>query len=73
MSAGTASTAAPGARPSLRTKVAAVLVLACLAALAAYAMFSGPTTVRSPRPRAAPAQTTAPAHREEAPESGEGD
>lgn len=35
-------------RPDLRTRVAAIAVVLALASLAAYAMFSGPTTVPAP-------------------------
>jgi hypothetical protein len=74
MSAAAATTPTLRAGPGLRAKVAAVVVLACLAALAAYAMFSGPTTVSVPTPRqAAPAQTTVPTHADEGPEGGGGD
>lgn len=60
-------------RAGPRTRVAAVLVLIGLAALAAYALFSGPTTVPLPAApqHAAPAQT-APLHQHEPPE-GRGD
>jgi hypothetical protein len=56
-----------------RAQLAAILVLIGLAALAAYAMFSGPTTVPLPAgpPKAAHART-APAHPEE-PQEGRGD
>jgi hypothetical protein len=62
---------APRVGPSRRTKAAAILVLACLAALAAYAMFSGPTTIPSMTvPHGAPARTAAPPPGDE---GGEGD
>ena len=49
------SAAAVSRREGLRTRVAAALVLLGLAALAAYALFSGPTTVRLPaQPRLRP-------------------
>jgi hypothetical protein len=55
------SAAAAPRREGRRTRVAAALVLIGLAALAAYAIFSGPTRVPLPvRPQAAP-QRTAPA------------
>jgi hypothetical protein len=51
--------------------VAAILVLLCLAALASYAMFSGPTTIPSTTvPHGAPARTAAPPAGDE---GGEGD
>jgi hypothetical protein len=43
-------------------KVAAGIVLICLAALAAYAMFSGPTTVPLPAGQRGTTVHTAPAH-----------
>ena len=46
---------------SLRTRVLAILVLIGLVALAAYTMFSGPTTVPLPGgPQAAPTQNAPP-------------
>ena len=55
------SAAAVSRREGLRTRVAAALVLLGLAALATYALFSGPTTVPVPaQPQAAP-QRAAPA------------
>jgi hypothetical protein len=70
-----AETSAPATRRggSPRAQLAVVLVLIGLAALAAYAMWSGPTTVPLPAgpPKAAPART-APAHQEE-PQEGRGD
>jgi hypothetical protein len=63
MSAATSSASRPpraAARPA--TLVAAGLVLIALAALAVYAMFSGPTTVQLPAgQRGAQAPRTAPA------------
>ena len=60
-------------RAGPRTRIAAALVLIGLAALASYALFSGPTTVRLPRePRQATPARTAPAHQDEQPE-GKGD
>ncbi len=51
--------------------MAAIVVLLCLAALAAYAMFSGPTTIPSTTvPHGAPARTAPPPVGEE---GGEGD
>lgn len=35
-------------RPNLRTRLAAIMVILALASLAAYAVFSGPTTVPAP-------------------------
>jgi hypothetical protein len=61
--------------PSLMTRVAAVAVVLALAGIAAYAMFSGPTTVPAPSgagtTKAAPSKA-APAGEEQAPEAGEG-
>ena len=58
---------------SLRTRVAAILVLIGLAAIAAYAMFAGPTTVHlTTTPQAAPAQS-APQEPGEGGEGGGGD
>jgi hypothetical protein len=55
------SAAAASRRDGRRTRVAAALVLIGLAALAAYAIFSGPTRVPLPvQPQAAP-QRSAPA------------
>ena len=48
MSTASPTAAATGEAPSLRTKIAAIAVVVALAALAAYAMFSGPTTVPAP-------------------------
>jgi hypothetical protein len=71
MSAEIAPSSTPRMGPGQRTKVAAILVLVCLAALAAYAMFSGPTTIPSTTvPHGAPARTAAPPAGEE---GGEGD
>jgi hypothetical protein len=51
--------------------MAAILVLVCLAALAAYAMFSGPTTIPSTTvPYGAPARTAAPPPGDEGGEGG---
>jgi hypothetical protein len=48
-------------RAGPRTRAAAALVLIALAALAYYALFSGPTTYSVPSsPRAAPARTAPP-------------
>ncbi len=61
----------PRVGPSRRTKLAAILVLLCLAALAAYAMFSGPTTIPTTTvPHGAPARTAPPPAGEE---GGEGE
>ncbi len=47
--------------PSLRTRIAAVAVVVALAALAAYALFSGPTTVPVSAPsKAAPTRQAPP-------------
>lgn len=62
--------------PSLSTRIAAVAVLIALAALAAYAMFSGPTTISVKSPTKAVPSRTAPAGGEggaEPQESGRGD
>lgn len=67
------SAAAAPPREGRRARVAAALVLIGLAALAAYAVFSGPTTVPLPaRPQAAP-QRTAPAEPGERGAEGERD
>lgn len=74
------STVAPGVLPddggpSLVTKVAAVVVVLALAGIAAYALFSGPTTVPAPTgagaTRPAPSKA-APAGEERSAEPGEG-
>jgi hypothetical protein len=69
--------ASPGAEgPSLSIRVAAVTMLIALAALAAYAMFSGPTTISVKGPTNAVPSRTAPADSEggsEPKESGRGD
>ena len=71
MSSEIAPSPAPRVGPSRQTKVAAILVLLCLAALASYAMFSGPTTIPSTTVQhAAPARTAAPPPGDE---GGEGD
>jgi hypothetical protein len=73
MSTAPATAVATGEPPRLRTKVAAIAVVVALAALAAYTMFSGPTTVSVPAgggAKAAPAKA-APAGEEGSPE-GEG-
>lgn len=59
----------------MRTQVAAVVVVLALAGLAAYAMFSGPTTVPVPSNGAAkqaPSKAAPPAE-EQFPEGPEGD
>ena len=73
MSAATTRAEATRRGGSPRAQLAVILVLIGLAVLAAYAMFSGPTTVPLPvaPPKAAPART-APAHQEE-PREGRGD
>ena len=48
MSAASPAAAAEGRGPGLRARIAAVAVLVALGALAAYAMFSGPTKVAVP-------------------------
>jgi hypothetical protein len=56
-------------RAGPRTRVAAVLVLTGLAALAAYMLFSGPTKVPLPHEqRQATPTRTAPAYQDEQPE-----
>ena len=67
------SAAAVSRQEGLRTRLAAALVLLGLAALAAYALFSGPTTVPVPtQPQAAP-QRVAPAEPGERGSEGERD
>lgn len=71
MSARTVPSPAPRAGPSRQTKLAAMLVVLCLAVLAAYAMFSGPTTIPSTTvPHGAPGRTAPPPVGEE---GGEGE
>lgn len=62
----------PPQGPSLRVRIAAVTVLCALAALAAYAMFSGPTVVAVKLPLTSPTRASPPAggHRDQGPESG---
>lgn len=61
MSAASSPTVAAPSGGRRGTQIAAAVVLICLAALAAYAMFSGPTTVRLPaQPQAAPTRTAPP-------------
>ena len=61
--------------PSLRTRIAAVVVLLALAGLAAYALFSGPTIAPVPAgteaPKSAPTKV-APPTEEQSPEGQEG-
>lgn len=45
---------------SLRARICALVVMVALAALAAYAMFSGPTTVAIRAPSSEPARTAPP-------------
>jgi hypothetical protein len=60
-------------RAGPRTRVAAVLVLIGLAALASFALFSGPTTIPLPAsPKQAAPARTAPLHQDEQP-AGRGD
>jgi len=63
-----------GSGPTLRTRVAAVVVVLALAGLAAYAMFSGPTI--APAPSNGAAKTTpnkvAPPAEDQSPEGQEG-
>lgn len=66
--------ASDGSGPALRTRVAAVAVVLALAGLAAYALFSGPTTVSVPStsaPKSAPAKVAPPAE-DQFPEGREG-
>ena len=71
MSAPAASVATP-AGSRARTRIAAILVLIGLAAIAYYAMFAGPTTVHvPPQPQAAPVRTAPPVPGEER-EGGDG-
>lgn len=75
MSSAAPAAAAAESGPSLTTKVASVLVVLALAGVAAYALFSGPTTVPAPTgagaTKAAPGKS-APAAEERSPEPGEG-
>ena len=60
-----AATAVTGSRPA--TRLAAVAVVLALAALAAFTIFSGPTTIklRAPTPKPLPTHTiTVPSHRQ---------
>jgi hypothetical protein len=57
--------------PGLRAQIAAAAVVLALAALAAYTVFSGPTTVPIKAPAAAPAQSAPPVGGQE-PESERG-
>jgi hypothetical protein len=62
--------------PALATRIAAVAVIVALAALAAYTLFSGPTTVTVGGPAKAAPTRSAPAAGErgfEGPEGGQGD
>ncbi len=73
MSAATAQATPLVRRAGRRTRIAAALVLIGLAALAYYAMFSGPTTVPLPAAPQGGAHTrTAPAQGQE-PAEGRGD
>lgn len=58
--AATSSKAPTAPRPSVLTRVAAVLVVLALAGLAAYTVFSPPTTVPVSGSQATPAQTAPP-------------
>lgn len=72
--AATSRVALDGSGPTLRTKVAAVVVVLALAGLAAYAMFSGPTTVPVPSngaAKTAPSKSAPPAE-DQFPEGQEG-
>lgn len=74
MSAAAPGSAAPRTGASMRTRVLAILVLIGLVALAAYTMFSGPTTVPLPaRPHAAPVQSPPTEPGEGGAEGGRGD
>ncbi|MGE5409152.1 MAG: hypothetical protein ACM3NV_11130 [Syntrophothermus sp.] len=75
MSAASTAAAAEDRGPGLRARIAAVAVVVALGALAAYAMFSGPTKVAVPAagPAAPAAGKAAPAGEEQLPErEGEG-
>ncbi len=63
---------AVAARPSPAQLIAAIAVLLALAGLAAYTMFSGPTTVAVTGPAQVPAKQAPPATRGREPESPEG-
>lgn len=61
MSDATATRAARVAGGTLSTRIAAIAVVLALAGLAAYTLFSGPTTVPLPRPvKVAPSRTAPP-------------
>jgi hypothetical protein len=74
MSAAPRTVVADEQGPRLMTRVAAVMVVLALAGLAAYTMFSGPTTVSPPTGagaiKAAPSNTTP--DKEQSAEPGEG-
>jgi len=74
MSGAAATRVSPAAAvPSLRLRIAAIAVVIALAGLAAYAVFSGPTTVSSAGPsKAAPTRTTVTPEEQE-PEGNRGD
>ncbi len=67
MSTATSASAGAASGPSLRTRIAAIAVVAALGLLAYYAVFSGPTTVPVPGPT-----ITSPAPATQAPPPGEG-
>ncbi len=74
MSAAPRTVVAEEQGPRLMTRVVAVVVVLALAGLAAYTVFSGPTTVPAPTgagtTKAAPSKTTP--DREQSAEPGEG-
>jgi hypothetical protein len=74
MSAASPSTVAAPSGGRRGAQIAAGVVLICLAALAAYAMFSGPTTVRLPaQQQVAPTRTAPPTYEPEGQERGSHD
>lgn len=70
----TSRVALDGSGPTLRTRVAAVVVVLALAGLAAYAMFSGPTIAPVPSDGAAKTAPSkgAPPAEEQSPQEREG-
>jgi hypothetical protein len=74
MSVATHSTASTGTGSRLATRLAAVAVVLALAGLAAFTIFSGPTTITRQAPTSKPVPTrtiTVPGHTD--PEGNQGD
>lgn len=63
----------PAGGPSLRARLAAVAVVVALAAVAAFALFSGPTTIPVRAPAKAVPTTTTPAPAQTEPDTSLGD